>query len=211
MPEHDVVQHLRGMVAALGRRRHAAERTSSSSSNSWHVLLLPLIRRAFPGVPWIFIYREPVEVLASLAQSRPRQMFPNGIKPSLLTSQFSELEGLSLDALSAHVLGRYCRAAIEHLGDGGGLLVEDRELPDGAFSRVLDHFGLRYHEHEFAAMRAAAAFDAKNPGIRFHGDAASKRSRASEEIRQLVERELNDLHSRLDALRLAGLSAESGG
>lgn len=202
VPQDQLVQCLRGMIVALGRRRQAQETDLFIKLDAWQVLLLPLIRRAFPGVPWIFCYRDPLEVLASVAQSRPMQMFPNGIRPALLTPDPAELAALTEDEYSALVLARYCAAAIEHHGDGG-LLVEYRELPEVACGKVLDHFGLRYGETEIKDMRAAGQFDAKNPGSRFQPDSASKRRGTSKEIRRLAEEKLAPLHARLDALRLA--------
>ena len=38
--------------------------------SSWNVLYLPLVRAAFPVVPWVFVYRHPVEVMvANLAKN----------------------------------------------------------------------------------------------------------------------------------------------
>ena len=59
---------LRAMVSALGQRWAAARRTCSSSSTAWHAQHLPLIRQVFPSTPWIFVYRNPVEVLVSHKQ-----------------------------------------------------------------------------------------------------------------------------------------------
>ena len=204
--QDELVRCLRGLVAALGRRRQAAERDLVIKLDAWHILLWPLIRRAFPDVPWIFVYRNPLEVLASLAQSPPIQMFPGRIDPALLGAQPAELAGLSLDAYSALVLGRYCGAAIVHHGDGG-LLVEYGELPEVACSTIPDHFGLRFEEAEVAAMRAAARFDAKSPRHVFRKDSASKRREASKEMRRLAETQLNPLYARLEALRLPGRAA----
>lgn len=200
VPEDDVVACLRGMMAALGRRRHADERDLFVKLDAWHILRFPLIRRAFPDVPWIFVYRDPLEVLASLAQSRPSQMF-GSTNPALLRSDPAGLAALSADAYSALVLERYCEAAIEHHRDGG-LLIEYRELPDVVCGKVLDHFGLRYGEAEIAAMRAAAQFNAKHPKTRFAPDGEVKRREASEEQRCLAKSRLEPLYTRLEALRL---------
>jgi hypothetical protein len=99
-----------------------------------------------------------------------------------------------LEEYGAHVLAHHRE---------GGLLVEYGELPQAACAWVLDHFGLNYNEAEIAAMRAAAAFDAKNPRVHFRPDGAAKRDDASEEVRHLAESRLAPLHARLDALHLA--------
>ena len=193
-----LVPLMRGMVAALGRRRHA-ERDLVIKLDAWHVLLLPLFRRAFPTVPWVFVYREPLEVLASLARSRPAQMLPGWIPPSLLSPD-AVGAAADVDAYAAQVLACYLRAALDGFADGG-LLVEYRELPD--IGRIIAHFGLHYGDAELAAMRAAALQDAKSPRVRFRPDGAAKRDEASAEMRLLADTHLAPLHARLDALRLA--------
>ena len=193
-----LVPLMRGMVAALGRKRRV-ERDLVIKLDAWHVLLLPLFRRAFPAVPWVFVYREPLEVLASLARSRPAQMLPGWIPASLLSPD-AAAAAADIDGYAVQVLACYLRAAIDSLADGG-LLVEYRELPD--IGRIIDHFGLRYDDAELGAMRAAALQDAKSPRVRFRPDGAAKREEASEEMRLLTETHLAPLHARLEALRLA--------
>ena len=59
------IEWLRGVVSALGQPRLGTEKHLFIKFDAWKVLDLPLIRRAFPAVPWIFLYRDPVEVLTS--------------------------------------------------------------------------------------------------------------------------------------------------
>jgi hypothetical protein len=196
----ELVPYLRGMVAALERKRQPQECDLFIKLDAWHILLLPLFRRAFPTVPWVFVYRDPLEVLASLARSRPLQMFPHWIEPALLAPARTELSRLTPDAYSAHVLACLLRAAIEHHRDGG-LLVEYCELPGAACTRVLEHFGLHYSEDDLAAMRSAARHNVKQAGTRFRPDGAAKRRSASAEIRALAETQLAPLYAQLDAQR----------
>ena len=203
LSEDQLVAWLRGMVAAMGRKRRTEERELFIKLDAWHVLMLPLLRRAFPNVPWIFLYRDPLEVLVSHAQSRPVQMFPGSIDPALLASDPAVLGAMSPDAYTALVLSRCLDAAIAH--HQGGLLVAYDELPEIVCTTMLDHFALRYSEAEIGAMRAAAQHDAKNPNARFRPDGEAKRNSASEELRTLA-RELAPLHARLEALRLASRS-----
>ena len=172
-PDGELIQCLRGMMVALGRRRHQDERDLFIKLDAWHVLLLPLIRRAFPDVPWIFLYRDPLEVLASLSRSRPSQMF-GSTNPVLLGSDPAALSAMTFDEYSALALERYCGAAIENHRNGG-LLIEYRELPDAVCGKILDHFGMRCDADEVATMRAAAQFNAKHPKRRFEPDGEVKR------------------------------------
>jgi hypothetical protein len=197
-----LVGWLRAMAAALGRRRYVEERDLFIKLEGWHVLVLPLIRRAFPDVPWVFLYRDPIEVMTSLARQRPRQMLPGGIDPALLGLPLPQSAAMSPDRYDALVLERICRAAIAHCGGGGGgLLIDYRELPDTALARFLDHFGLRCDADELACMRATARFDAKRPGQLYADDSEAKRRDASAEIRELAATILAPLDAQLEALR----------
>jgi hypothetical protein len=198
--EEQLVRWIRGVVAALSRKRHAAERNVFIKLDGWHVLLLPLFRRAFPDVPWVFLYRDPLEVLAALEVLRPGQTLPGAIDPALLGLDASSVAAMSVEAYGALMLERYCGIAIESHRDGG-LLVEYRELPDAVCGKVLDHFGLHYGAAELAAMAAAAQFNAKNPAKRFQPDGETKRRNASERTHELA-RGLAPLYERLESLRL---------
>src|SRR5678816_558328 len=56
---------LRWIVNALAQRRRPAEEFFFIKLDAWHVLHLPLIQRAFPNTPWVFLYRDPIEVMVS--------------------------------------------------------------------------------------------------------------------------------------------------
>src|SRR5256885_4930069 len=59
------IEWLRWVISALGQRRNPQERNFVIKLDSWHALLWPLFQRAFPDVPSIFVYREPIEVIVS--------------------------------------------------------------------------------------------------------------------------------------------------
>jgi hypothetical protein len=191
-----LVLWLRALAAALGRRRGAKERDLFIKFEGWHTLLLPLIRRAFPHVPWIFLYREPLEVLVPMTEQ-----FPADIEPALFGLSWPQAQAMSTAAYCALVLERICQAAIAQHGDGGGLLIEYRELPEAVCGPMFDHFGLRCGPEELARMRQTARFDAKQPKTLFTPDAAEKRSAASAELVELASSRLAPLYRELEALR----------
>jgi hypothetical protein len=195
---------LRGMTAALGRRRHPEERDLFIKFEAWHLLRFPLIRRAFPDVPWIFLYRDPLEVLASIDMERPRQMMPGGIDDGLLGLDPASATAMTPGAYGARVLERICEAALAH-GADGGRLIEYRQLPEAALGDMLAHFGLRYGADALAQMRELARFDAKRPGRPHADDSAQKRRDADAETRDLAATLLAPLHARLETMRLAQL------
>jgi hypothetical protein len=70
----------------------------------------PLLRQAFLEVPWIFLYRDPVEVLVSLV-SRPSSMTTPGMGENLLGLPMAELAGIATEEYAARVLGLVCETA----------------------------------------------------------------------------------------------------
>jgi hypothetical protein len=206
LTEAQQVALLRGMTAALGRRRHPEERDLFIKLEGWHLLQFPLIRRAFPDVPWIFLYRDPLEVMASIGLMRPRQMMPGGIDAALLGLDPASAPTMTLNAFGARVLEQICEAALAHAGDGGRL-IEYRQLPDAVFGDALAHFGLRCGAETLAHMREVARFDAKRPGVLHADDSEQRRRAADAEMRDLAASLLAPLYARLETLRRAQPSA----
>jgi hypothetical protein len=188
---------LTAMVGALGRRRDAVQSRMIVKLDSWHALALPLFRRAFPSVPWVFLYREPAQVLASQMHRRGIQTLPEHVPPAL----FGLEPGLPGEVYCARVLARTCEAVLEPFARGGGLLVNYRDLPQALWSQILPHFGIAAGDDDRERMAAAARNDAKAPDQAFLGDDGEKQ-RLTEALRATAEREIGGIYARLEALRL---------
>lgn len=188
---------LRAMVAALGRRRSDADRHLVFKLDSWQALLLPVFRRAFPDVRWIFLYRDPVEVVASLRLTPSVQMMAHVPHHHGIHTE----AGASTEDHIASVVARICDAAADMAGEGG-LLIEYSELP-GAIGAILAHFGLAPDEEARSAMMETAGQDAKHPWRDHVADSEAKQRGASMAVRDAAERHLAEPWRRLEALRLA--------
>lgn len=197
--EDDRRRALIAMVAALARAPSAVESRSIFKLDSWHMMALPLFRAAFPTTPWVFLYRDPIEVLVSQMWSRGMQTVP-GMLPSELQGP-DDAATLGPEEFCAQALAQSCEAAVAHFHLGGGLLVAYEELPEAVFTRILPHFGLTIDATETEAMRAAALRDAKAPHATFARDGEEKRRAATERVREAAARRLFDVHARLEAMR----------
>ena len=105
------IESLRGLLAAYGQPGCGSAQRLFVKFDSWSVLDLPLVARAFPDVPWVFVYRDPVEVLAS-TRTRPRQ--PDGagmLEPGLLGLDRPAVGVLSLDEYRGPCPGRGLRGS----------------------------------------------------------------------------------------------------
>jgi hypothetical protein len=189
------------MVGAFGRSRLDSRTRLFVKLDSWHTLALPLFRRAFPSVPWVFLYRDPVEVLVSQLRERGMQMVPGMMPPALygLTSD----EGTSAAEYCTRVLEKVCRAVLDVHDNGGGLLVNYRDLPEAVWTTVLPHLGVACGDDEREIMAHAARVDAKRPGLPFASDTEDKQREATGLVRTIAERHLGDVYRRLEVAALA--------
>lgn len=187
------------MVRALGQPRRGGERRYFVKFDARHALDLPLVRCAFPEVPWIFVYRDPVEVLVSHLEQPTGWTVP-GMVPVRGVPWPAADDGFG--GYAAAVIAAICRAALDALEQpGGGMLLNYTDLPGAVFSTLAAHFGCEWTPGEIAAMRQAAARNAKRPGETFSPDSLRKQREAPPVIRESCERLLGDLYSRLETKR----------
>lgn len=192
------VAWLRGLAAAFrdptGERDAVFLKLEGPST-----LDLPLLRRAFPRTPRVFLYRDPLEVL--LANQRAGGSLWSG---NVVLARRCGVPPVRDDAgFAARVLARYLETALEDQREPGTLLVRWEELPGAFFERILPHLGIAPTREEEATMREAAGADAKNPGRAFVRDTERKRREAAPEVVAATERYLREPFERLEALRLA--------
>ena len=117
-----LIRWLRAMLSAIAASDRG-ERRVFVKFHAWHVRELPFIARAFPGVPWIFVFREPRAVLRSQARN-----------PGAEVMRFADGAGLEY---TARVLAEFCNAALCYAGLGRSAFVEYATLPDAVTTDVV--------------------------------------------------------------------------
>jgi hypothetical protein len=195
-PELDRVRWLQGMVSALGRRRRDGERAYVVKFDAWSTCNLGLVRQAFPDVPWVFLFREPVQVLASHLVQRGAHMVPGAIDPALFGFSSDEQIRVPPEEYCARVLAAIYDSALENR-DERALFVDYAELPDAVFQRILDAFGLSCDDDELTEMRAVTGLDAKNPHLLFTPDSEAKELGAPAALRAAADRFVRPLYEEL--------------
>jgi hypothetical protein len=193
---------LRWVVSALGQRRSGDETRLFIKFDSWSALDLPLISRAYPGVPWIFLYRNPVEVLVSQLANRGAHMVPGAIEPELFGMNIAEAFEMQPEEYCARVLALTCEAALRQHESCAGLMINYEQLPDAVSTGIADFFGFEVSDFDMEAFRRVTRLDAKNPSLMFESDSQAKQALASEGVHRAAERWLAPVHERLEAARL---------
>jgi hypothetical protein len=177
--------------------------------DAWHTLDLPLIRRVFPSTPWIFLCRDPVEVLVSQLRQRGALMVPGMIDLALPGLVPAAALAMPPEEYCSRVLGRICEAAVAGMRLGGGRVIDYADLPGALTSEVAPFFGLDCTPEEATQMREVAQFDAKTPGLYFERDSETKQRTASAAEREMAARWIGPAWDELRALGASQLKIAS--
>jgi hypothetical protein len=203
IPAEVRVEWLRWMVSALGQKRSGRETGYFIKFDSPSVLALPLIRCAFPATPWIFLYRNPEEVMISHLR-QPAAAVSRGIvnDVSVIDASLEEVVAMPPEEYAARVIGRICECAAQAM-DARGMLVNYTQLPEAAWGSIARRFGLKFSPQEIARMQAASLHNAKRPRQRFEPDSESKRLEVSEPVRAAAARWIWPHFEELERIRQA--------
>ncbi|TCM07485.1 sulfotransferase [Sphingomonas sp. PP-CC-3G-468] len=189
------VARIRAMVAALLRDRHGDRRVGVVKLDCWHMLTWDVFAEAFPDVPFLFIYRDPVEVLVSHARRPGSQTVP-GLIPHL-----ADDSDLAADpaVFGARLLGRIAHAAADAVRAGRAIALRYDSLPEAFFDRILPHFGIVADDADCATMHVAGGRNAKAPSTPFVDDRSGKQAEATSGLRAQAVAFLSTPVARLDA------------
>ena len=159
---------LRAVVTALGQPRGGADRHLVFKLDAWHIVDLPLVRAAFPGVPCVFVYRDPLDVIASQMRMPGQYLLPGELDPAFAgLATVEDARAAGREGYCARVIGRILSAAAEPAVGGALDLVNYDELPGAAIDRVLSWTGRTDSRDDRARLDELAAFDSKTPGMPF--------------------------------------------
>jgi hypothetical protein len=196
-------------VSALGQRRAGHETRYFIKFDSLATDALPFIRRTFPEVPWIFLYRDPEEVLASQLSDPGAAMSPGIIRgPAVLQQSLNDTLAMSVEEHAARIIGTLCRCACLAAGRGG-LFVNYTQLPEAVWNGIATHFGIHFSAAEIEIMRNITAFHAKHPRAKFVPDGELKRLGISAPAREAAARWIQPHFEELENLRLSSVPSRS--
>lgn len=196
-----------GLVAALGQPRKPSHKHYFLKFTSHNILQLDLIRRVFPDVPWLFIYRDPVDVMVSNLErparwSQIHKNPPAGL--NILGIAPKRLRAMSQAAFFAEVFRAFCDAALA-AGPGRSAFVNYTQLTPQAIAGIADFFGVGKEIEALPPERLQDVFlvDAKDLGRqRFVADFDAKRARAEPEVLRLCDELLAEPYRHLEEQRL---------
>jgi len=190
-----------GLLSAYGQRRRGMEQRLVIKLDAWNIGEWPSLRACFPDTPWLFVYRDPLEIAVSHLRRPGMHMVPGMLGECVLDDG---LPFVGREDFIARRLGRLLEAGRLHCAASGGLAVNYSELPEAMAGRLASFFRLNATQSEQAL--AGSAPHAKQPSQMFVADGDSKRREASTLLRAQVERCARAPYEALERLRLHDLA-----
>ncbi|MCE7984878.1 MAG: hypothetical protein DYG89_27205 [Caldilinea sp. CFX5] len=193
----------RNLLLAMGRRRTCQQQKYFVKFRSWNALFIDFITRAFPDVPCLFLYRDPVEVLVSGQWKRVWTLDFKGLAPGAYMSSCSVAATQAMDDLTflAKIYRRYFETALHTKAARLQFLNYD-QLTQENYPAILAHaFGYQASPDQLAMMQTQFAYYSKDDEdtIHFTSDKEAKQQAATQTVRQIVAQEMGDLYAQVEA------------
>ena len=196
------VHWLRALVSSLARPRHGETRFFVKL-DAWNIFELATLRKAFPRTPWIYLYRDPLEIAVSQMKERAVYMIPGMLGASLPFMDPREIAGMPHTDFVARVLGKMLEAGNAGCVEAGGIPLRYDELPEAGWTWLRETLGVGDDPGSLEAMKAAARPHAKQPHFEFTPDSRRKQQEASADLRQAVEHWAMPAYQALERTRAA--------
>ncbi len=194
------VEWLRGLIGALGRPRNG-ETGFVVKLDAWNILEVALMRKAFPNTPWIYLYRDPLEIAVSQLRERTSYMIPGVVGPIQRLLGAEATANMRPEEFIARILGGMLEAGASACVEHGGAPVHYSELPQAMWGPLRRAMGVADDEHTTRSLQEAAHRDAKNPLFRFAADSERKQREATPELRAQIDRWAAPAYRALERLR----------
>ncbi len=184
-----LVQIVRKLVRALGRRRYGDERQLVLKCTSWNIRRQEILSAAFPDTPWVWVQRDPASVVASLLATPPGWLGHQVPPPQ--TARLFEIDPATVSTMTrgefaARALGAMLFSAAA--GPARRVCVDHAELPTAVWQRVAPHFGIGIDAAVIERMTEQSRFYSKaTEAQHFSGDDPERRS-VTDEIRDAAQR-----------------------
>lgn len=191
--------YLAQMIRVLQRQRREDERQVFFKLDPWHTPAIGELRALLPDTRFLFVYRNPLEVLVSQRRQTGMHMVPGLIDPAWYGDTASHSSGFHPYEYAAWVLGRIMQNVLDQM-DQGIELLNYKELDDNGWSRVPRLFDL---EQDWGLAQAARIRHAKNDAA-FIDDTFDKREQADREMHRYCRSYTARPYARLEAARSSG-------
>ncbi|WP_343572888.1 hypothetical protein [Mycobacterium sp.] len=184
-----LVRVVRLLVRALGRRRHGDEQQLVLKCTSWNIRRQEILTAAFPDTPWVWVQRDPAEVVASLLANPPGWLGHH--VPPLQTALRFGIDPVDVPTMpraefAARALGAMLSSA--SAGPARRLCIDHSELPAAVWQRVAPHFGIAIDAAALERIREQARFYSKEAEPQFFSADQREACPVTDEMREAARR-----------------------
>lgn len=198
---------LRGVVHALGQRRRGDEQHLFVKFACCSFAQIERIRRIWPHVPWIFLYRDPIETIVSNVHDVPSWLVDEDrrVLASIVGAAPAAVAEMSLEERCTRTIGSLYTLAAD-LAHDNGMLINYNQLSVPVIASVLSFFKVSPTAEEIAAITRAGSFYAKEVSgtRRFVADSDDKQKLASPKVHEMAAAWANEPYQRLEQRRREG-------
>jgi hypothetical protein len=193
---------IKAAVAALGQRRSGNERRLFIKLGCTSTLQIAHLRSIWPKVPFVFLYRDPLEIVVSNVKTIPEWMcFDSNLETAAAIGgvETSALSNMTHEEFCARALGRYFEEAARNR-EALTLFVNYANLNFEKLVSVLSFMNAEPSQEEIDVIRTISVLYSKDStqSRSFEADADSKRALASNAAIEMVNRWARDSFEALE-------------
>ncbi|KAL3917444.1 MAG: hypothetical protein SGILL_004709 [Bacillariaceae sp.] len=211
----------------MGRRRRTASRVETTPQSVFYKIQsigsmhIDKFAQAMPDVPWVFLYRDTVEIMQShlskssggalshravCARNYDNVLYQPKTTKQVITNAGRQLKDLSLTQYcAAHLAGLSLSAVQEHERTGRGRFVNYKQMPDVVWNDIFpNYFKIPITAAEIGRMEAASQLYSKGRGAKsnqeWKDDVKAKQDAASPAVIQAADVFTKDVFHRMEEL-----------
>lgn len=192
----------RNLVLAMTRRRAPGQERAFVKFISWNALYAQFVLRAFPGVPCLFLYRDPVEVIASVMKETTAALVAKGTLEADFLAGCAPGGSAPMSGVEylAHCYAHYFRTMLG-IDDQCLHYLNYTAIKQEKLAAILSRgLGFQPDDADLATMAAQFRYHSKDDSDKqaFRADSEEKQAALTLAERRLVGEICGDLVEKLD-------------
>lgn len=187
---------LKDVVKFYSQKRNGNEDKAFIKTDSWHIVFHERIRKMFPEVPFILLYRTPDEVIRSLNKRPGMHCVPQMLDPEILGIKEKVITSNDFYNYPVKVIEKYMETYIDVIeNDSHSFLLNYKEGMIPIMKKITEITGTTFTEDEWEIMKERLLFHSKYPGMYFSETPVQEKN--EEKFLRAFE-----LYDRLEQLRI---------
>lgn len=163
---------------------------------SWAIDLLPTIVEIFPNTPWVYVYRNPIEIFTSALNKPSRVPMMNKTEPNVLVNQIEgsirEIEAYDKETFLSKLTRYNFEMALTQSSklDNRSLLINYIDIKKH-FYKILSHFNIEIGSIGWEKIMERSKYYSKSNQLqKFESDVKRKQAKVTPQIKKAINAEL---------------------